>query len=189
MTPIVGRKSSSGRRVRPRTPMNSTSTTRPTPHPQNPGSGTDSAVRTTPPAPIIGGHQRSFLGGRLVAGGFVKADNGLLRPGETASENHALVNFCENTPAGDPCGLRIADNHGGTNNGAHPRIVRIDNAPQSPEKPPGESKPAVDSFKSSTGTGWLIPVVDAVDSGGLTEDAGGGSHLCPSARLSYNGRD
>ena len=34
MTPTVGRKSSTGRRVPPHTPMNSTSTTRPTTHPR-----------------------------------------------------------------------------------------------------------------------------------------------------------
>ena len=58
MTPTVGRKSSTGRRVRPRTPMDSTSTTRPTTHPRKPGAGPDSALRTTPDAPMIGAHPR-----------------------------------------------------------------------------------------------------------------------------------
>ena len=54
MTPTVGRKSSTGRRVPPRTPMNSTSSTRPTTHPQQPGAGPHSALRTTPDAPTMG---------------------------------------------------------------------------------------------------------------------------------------
>ena len=56
MMPTVRRKSSTGRRVRPHTPTNSTSTTRPTTHPQQPETGSDSALRTTPDAPMIGAH-------------------------------------------------------------------------------------------------------------------------------------
>ena len=56
MTPPVRRKSSTGRRVRPRTPTDSTSSTRPTTHPQQPRYGSDSALRTTPDAPMIGAH-------------------------------------------------------------------------------------------------------------------------------------
>ena len=58
MTPTVG-KSSTGRRVRPRTPMDSTSTTRPTTHPQNRCSGQHSALRTVAEPPIIGAHPRT----------------------------------------------------------------------------------------------------------------------------------
>ena len=39
LTPPVGRKSSTGRRVHPRAPLHSTSATRLTTHPQNPGAG------------------------------------------------------------------------------------------------------------------------------------------------------
>lgn len=82
--------------------------------------------------------------------GLVKPDNSVLRPGETAGENRPLVNFCENIPGcrrplrtsalrttrpapiigADPAApdvcilrasqLRIADNHGPTNNGSAP---------------------------------------------------------------------
>ena len=54
--PTVGRKSSTGRRVRPHAPMDSTSTTRPTTHPQQPETGPHSAMRTTKAPPIIGAH-------------------------------------------------------------------------------------------------------------------------------------
>ena len=57
MTPTVGRKSSTGGRAHPRTPMDSTSTTRPTTHPQQPRAGPHSALRTTPDTPTIGAHQ------------------------------------------------------------------------------------------------------------------------------------
>ena len=58
--PTAGRKSSTGRRVRPHTPTNSTSTTRPTTHSQKPRYGPDSALRTTTAAPIIGAHPRTI---------------------------------------------------------------------------------------------------------------------------------
>ena len=79
--PTAGRKSSTGRRVRPRTPTDSTSTTRPTTThktqvrstlriagntiytnywrtPTDSVPGPDSALRTTTAAPIIGAHPR-----------------------------------------------------------------------------------------------------------------------------------
>ena len=56
MTPPVRRKSSTGRRVHPRTPMDSTSTTRPTTTPTKPEAGPDSALRTITPTPIIGAY-------------------------------------------------------------------------------------------------------------------------------------
>ena len=58
--PTAGRKSSTGRRVRPHTPTNSTSTTRPTTHSQKPRYGPHSALRTTTAAPIIGAHPRTI---------------------------------------------------------------------------------------------------------------------------------
>ena len=60
MTPPVRRKSSTGRRVRPRTPTDSTSTTRPTTHPRKPGAGPDSALRKTPGTPTMGAYPRTM---------------------------------------------------------------------------------------------------------------------------------
>ena len=81
----------------------------------------DSALRTTTAPPTMGVHQRVGWRG---SGGLVKVDNSDPRPGETQSENRSLVNFCDTNPAGDPCGLRVSDNNGPTNNGCAPRVCK-----------------------------------------------------------------
>ena len=71
---------------------------------------------------------------------LAKADNSVLRPGETSSENRPVVNFYENTPAE----AHRADSALRTNTpapiiGAHPRIVQIDETTPPTQIPPGQT--------------------------------------------------
>ena len=66
------------------------------------------ALRATTAPSTMGVRQRVCCRG---GGGLVKADNGLLRPGETATENRPVVNVCDTNPAGDSLAdFRNADN-------------------------------------------------------------------------------
>ena len=134
MTPIVGRKSSTGRRVHPRTPTNSISTTRPTPHPQNPRPRPNSAVRTIRAGPMIGAHPRNRGSGAAlrIADNTAHTNNGGTPPNCTnrhrtpVARGATWANVAPPSIRAQPvsrmrswsppgaCGLRIADSSAST---------------------------------------------------------------------------
>ena len=106
------------------------------------------------PAPIIGAKLRiADNGGAANNGwtptdlpsgrwGFVKADNRVLRPGETQGENRPVVNFYETTPR-LPAPMRTYALRTTPHTpiiGPHPRIVRIDETAPPTQIPPGQTR-------------------------------------------------
>ena len=135
--PTAGQKSSTGRRVRPHTPTNSTSTTRPTTHPRKPGAGPDSALRTTPDAPMIGAHPPIPCPGLTPHCGQPRRHPSLVRTHESR-----------------PRELRIADNCVCTNNGCPPTnhvaggLVKVNAGDFPSGKTPVENDPLVNAYES-----------------------------------------
>ena len=136
MTSPVRRKSSTGRRAHPPAPTDSTSTTRPTTHPQQPETGPHSALRTTPATPIIGAHPQIFPSGTPTNRQSTWANNDrkwldrqrLRKPPPRTSAMRT-------TPAPPIIGahppitgagaiLRLADNHGRTHDWCAPTNCR-----------------------------------------------------------------